>query len=84
MTQSLIYKEPHLLTVQQLANHPRFPWLTESALRHHIYDADPRVNSLGETIEGNGLDVALVRIGRRVLIDLYAFETWVMSHKELG
>jgi hypothetical protein len=78
--------EPHtsttcLVTVKQLAAMPEYAWLTESALRHLIFDAEPRLNSAGDLVGGNGLDVAVVRLGRRVLIDIPAFDTWVMSHK---
>jgi hypothetical protein len=62
-----------LLTVSQFAE--RFPAWTESALRNLILNAEDRQNSRGERIPGNGLieSGAVVRVGRRVLIDVRAF-----------
>ena len=63
-----------LLTVRQLADkHPAFP---QGALRNLIYLAESRNTSKGK-IEGNGLAVALVRIGRKVLIDEAKFFNWI-------
>ena len=73
-------KQSILVTVKQLASHPRYEWLTESALRHHIYGVDPTVNSKGDVVEGNGLDKAIIRLGRKVLIDIDEFDRWVKSH----
>ena len=69
------------VTVIQLASHPRYPWLTEAAIRHLIFNAEPRFNSKGEEIPGNGLSKAILRLGRRVLIDLDAFDEWLNSHR---
>ena len=63
-----------LLTVRQLADkHPAFP---QGALRNLIFLAESRNTSKGK-IEGNGLAVALVRIGRKVLIDEAKFFNWI-------
>jgi len=71
-----------LLTVKQFAQ--RFPAWTEASLRGLIYGAEPRVNSRGERIDGNGLAEcgALVRVGRRVLIDTRAFfGPWIQAQQ---
>jgi hypothetical protein len=62
-----------LITVRQFSQ--KYPAWTEASLRNLIYGAEPRLNSRGERIEGNGLAEcgALVRVGRRVLIDVRAF-----------
>ena len=67
--------ERSLLTVRQFAaKHPAF---TEACLRSLIFNASPRYSSRGSAvIPGNGLDVALVRIGRRIYIDEYRFFSW--------
>lgn len=70
-----------IMTVKQLAAHPRYRWLTESALRHMIFEATPRFNSKAEEIPGNGLDCAIIRVNRRVLIDVDVFDEWLKSHK---
>ena len=47
------------------------PWTTEPALRSLINKA-----------ELNGLEVAIVRVGRRVLVDLSKFDEWVEKGRE--
>ncbi len=65
---------PVLLTVRQLAEkHPAFP---QGSLRNLIFLAERRKTSKGQ-IAGNGLDVALVRIGRKILIDEAKFFNWI-------
>lgn len=63
-----------LLTVRQFADkHPAFP---QGSLRNLIFLAEGRKTSKG-LIKGNGLDVALVRIGRKLLIDEAKWFQWV-------
>lgn len=65
---------PVLNTVKQHAEkHPAF---TQGSLRSLIFNSTPRKTSKGE-IPGNGLDVALIRIGRKVLINEARFFEWV-------
>lgn len=62
------------LTVRQFAEkHPAFP---QGSLRNLIFHASPRHSSQGR-IDGNGLEVALIRIGRKVLINETRFFEWV-------
>jgi hypothetical protein len=67
---------PVYLTVEQLS--ARNPAFTPPALRNLIFKAEPRQSSRGE-IPGNGLakSGAIVRLGRRVLIDESKFLAWV-------
>lgn len=69
------------MTVKRLASLDTYYWLSESAIRHLIFQSQPRINSRGETIPGNGLAEAgaIVRIGRKILIELNAFDKWVES-----
>ncbi len=55
-----------------------FPAFTEAALRNLIFKAQPRHSTNG-AIPGNGLIEAgaIVRIGRKVLIDEDCFFDWV-------
>ena len=46
--------------------HEHHPWPSKSALRNLIFKA-----------KSNGLDAAVLRVGRRVLIDKAAFFAWV-------
>ncbi len=63
-----------LLTVKQFADkHPAFP---QGSLRNLIFLAESRMTSKG-TIKGNGLDIALVRIGKKLLIDESRFFEWI-------
>ena len=66
-------------TVQQTSE--RFPAFSQSALRFLIFNADERTNSRGETIPGNGLAPAIIRIGRKVLIDEDKFLEWIEQHR---
>ncbi len=75
-----------LVSVKQLVNLPAYEWLTEASVRHLLFSAKPRINSKGETIPGNGLHEAgaIIRLGRRVLFDVSAFDQWLNSHKYLS
>ena len=57
---------------------------SESAIRHLIFGAEDRIASDGTVIRGNGLAPAILRIGRRVLIDLEAFDCWLETHRVCG
>lgn len=65
-----------VFTVGQFAK--RNPAFTEAALRNLIFKADPRHSTRGE-IPGNGLIEAgaVIRIGRKVLLDEERFFAWV-------
>lgn len=65
-----------LYTVPQFAE--RHAIFSEAALRNLIFKAEPRESSKG-TIPGNGLASAIVRVGRKVLIDEAAFFSWIDS-----
>lgn len=58
-----------LRTLRQLAE--RNPAFTEGALRWHVFQA-----------KQNGLDKAIVRVGRRVLIDELEFNRWLEGKRE--
>ena len=71
-----------LFTVEQFSE--RRPAWTSPALRNLILNAAERVNSRGERIPGNGLAEAgaIVRVGRRVLIDEQAFFRWIAEQQK--
>jgi hypothetical protein len=52
-------------------------------MRALIFNASPRQTSKG-VIPGNGLDFALVRIGRKVLINEARFFEWVEQQATLN
>lgn len=69
---------PRVFTVKQFAK--RNPAFSELALRNLIFKAAERQSSRG-LIPGNGLinAGAIIRIGRKVLIDELSFFEWVDS-----
>lgn len=66
---------PLLSVAQLIAAHP---CRTEGALRAEIFGASARFSSKG-VIAGNGLAPAIVRRGRRVLLDEIGYVTWVRT-----
>jgi len=76
-----------LCSVAQLSSkHPAF---TENSVRSMIYASKPRKRSASKNgladLPGNGLAHAIIKLGRRVLIDEQAFLQWVNSHSvDLG
>ncbi len=54
-------------------------WPPPGGLRHLIFHAKPRKTRTGEMIQGNGLDMALVRVGHRILIDEAKFFEWARA-----
>ena len=72
-----------LFTVEQFAI--RQPAFTEPSLRNLIFKAEPRQSSRG-VIPGNGLLEcgAIVRVGRKVLIDEGRFIEWIRAQSAKG
>lgn len=67
------------LTIRQLSE--RFPAFSEPALRNLIFCAKPRLSTKGQ-IPGNGLDRAIIRVGRKVLIDAEEFQAWLRDKQD--
>ena len=70
-----------LATIKQLPNLEGYRCFTEAALRHLVFNSQDRFSSNGGKIPGNGMASAIVRIGRRVLIDLDEFDRWLDRHR---
>jgi len=70
---------PRLATVEKTAEVFANAGETPNAIRANIFKAADRFNSRGEKINGNGLASygAIVRRGRKVLIDLDAYGRWL-------
>lgn len=65
--------KPTLLTISQFSNkHQAF---SQASLRWLIFQSKPRHSSKG-VVKPNGLESALVRIGRKILIDEDKFFIW--------
>lgn len=63
-----------LSTVRQFSE--KYPCFSHGSLRNLIFLAGQHYTSKGK-IPGNGLDIALVRIGRKLLIDEAKFFDWL-------
>ena len=70
-----------LLSVKQLSE--LLPAFTENSLRFHIFNAEPRINSQGDTVPGNGLASAIIRVGRKVLVDRDRFIEWIENQRSV-
>jgi hypothetical protein len=72
--------QPH--TVKQFST--KYPAFTEASLRALVFAAEPRYSTKG-LIPGNGLIEAgaIVRIGRKVLIDEDCFFQWIRTQSEV-
>ena len=70
---------PNLATVENAARHFANAGQTPGAIRCNIFKAEDRLNSRGEKIPGNGLAAhgAIIRRGRRVLVDLNRYGAWL-------
>ncbi len=70
------------VTVKRIVELPPYAcWLTEQSLRHLIFEASPRLDSQGHEIPSNGLARAIIRIGRKVIIDRVEFDSWIQRHR---
>ena len=69
------------LTIRQLSE--RYPAFSEPALRNLVFCAKPRQSTKGP-IPGNGLDRAIIRVGRKVLIDAEQFQAWLREKQGNG
>lgn len=76
------YEPRQLLAVRQFSE--RYPAWSPPALRNLILHADDRLNSRGERIPGNGLlkAGAIVRVGRKVLLDEQGFFRWIAEQQK--
>lgn len=60
---------PKFLTVKQYAE--RYPYPSESSLRWLLFNSS-----------ANGLESAVIRVGRRIILDLDALNTWLRSQQK--
>lgn len=73
------HQPPTLLTVRQFSDkHPAFP---QGSLRNLIFNAENRQTSKG-MVKGNGLEIALIRIGKKILIDEAKFFAWIDAQQK--
>ena len=73
-----------LATIKNMAKMPEYKEaFTEASLRAIVFNAASRKGSKGE-VPSNGLQKAggILRVGRKVLINLDAFDAWLESQKK--
>ncbi len=71
-----------LVTVRQFVAMDRYREVfSESILRSLIAGGRPHLNARGQIVSGNGIleSGAIFRPNRRILIDVEAFDLWLMS-----
>lgn len=70
---------PKLATVKNLPSCFPLLGLTPAAIHGHIFKAQDRLDSKGRKIAGNGLAAtgAIIRRGRKVLIDVDRYGAWL-------
>lgn len=70
---------PRLSTVNNLPSQFPLAKLTPAAIHGHIFKAQDRYDSKGRLIPGNGLAAtgAIIRRGRKVLIDVDRYAAWL-------
>ncbi len=55
--------------------------VSEAAIRAQVWAAEERQLKEGRVIKANGLAPAIIKIGRKVLIDVDAYVGWLESHR---
>ncbi len=70
---------PKLATVKTLPSCFPLLGLTAAAIHGHIFKSQDRFDSKGRKIAGNGLGAtgAIIRRGRKVLIDVDKYASWL-------
>ncbi|MDO8414481.1 MAG: hypothetical protein Q7S51_11915 [Gallionellaceae bacterium] len=70
---------PNLATVKNIPSCFPLLGLTTAAIHGHIFKAQDRFDSKGRKIAGNGLAAsgAIIRRGRKVLIDVDRYGAWL-------
>jgi len=58
----------------------KFPAISQGILRNLIFLSNERYTSNGK-LPGNGLNITLVRIGRKLLIDEVRFFQWIEAQQ---
>lgn len=76
----------NLFTPTEFVVLPEFDYLSMPSLRHLLFNAKPRFGSDGSVIPGNGLieSGAIIRLGRKILIDADRFREWVSAQRDTG
>lgn len=78
-----VIQRKRIVPIARVPEQEGYEWMSLSALRHHIFQSEPRYASNGDKIEGNGLKEsgAIIRLNRKILIDMDRFDAWIESHR---
>ncbi len=78
-SQAVTTSLPKLATVKNIPSCFPLLGLTAAAIHGHIFKAQDRFDSKGRKIPGNGLAAtgAIIRRGRKVLIDVDRYGAWL-------
>lgn len=78
-SQAVVSNLPKLATVRTLPSCFPLLELTPAAIHGHIFKSQDRFDSKGRKIAGNGLAAtgAIIRRGRKVLIDVDRYGAWL-------
>lgn len=84
--QTTVSNLPQLSTVKNLPGCFPLLDLTTAAIHGHIFKSQDRLDSKGRKIPGNGLDAtgAVIRRGRKVLIDVDKYAAWLSAGSQKG
>ena len=74
-------KTQKLYSIADMLALTQYSWLSKNMLRHYVYQSEDRFAANGSITPGNGLKKAIVKIGRKVLIDIEAFDEWIEAHR---
>lgn len=83
LQQAISNKLPKLATVKNLPSCFPLLELTTAAIHGQIFKAQDRLDSKGRKIPGNGLEQygAIIRRGRKVLINVDKYAAWLAGSK---
>ncbi len=76
---------PNLSTIKNLSSCFPLLELSIAAIHGHIFKSADRFDSRGRKIPGNGLAAtgAIIRRGRKILIDVDKYAVWLSSGREI-
>ncbi|MBK0399066.1 hypothetical protein H0I76_07685 [Limibaculum sp. M0105] len=70
-----------LAAIRDIPKIEGYRWASERYLRHLVFNAHDQRGSGGAKLAGNGFAPAIIRLGRKVLIDLDEFDAWIERHR---
>lgn len=75
-------KPPRIVPLNEVPSIEGYGYLKIPTLRQWVFRSAPHFSAKGEQKPSNGFDACLVRIGRRVYVNLDSLDTWLLSHQK--